>query len=145
MATDPKFLRDISCFRDLSDEQLENLAQITNALCYLPGHTLFEENKPGKLLFFLVKGDVEVFYNIGEAGQVHVDTISGEEIAGCSALIEPYVYTASERCLTEVEVLEIDAEALRNLMQEDLSLGFAIQQRMIALLMDRITNFRLES
>lgn len=93
----------------------------------------------------MVEGDVEVLYRIGESGQVRVDTISGEEIAGCAALIDPYVYTATERSLTEVEVLEIDAEVLRNMMREDCTLGFSIQQHMIALLMDRITNFRLES
>jgi CRP/FNR family transcriptional regulator, cyclic AMP receptor protein len=145
MSTDPNYLRDVSCFRDLSDEQLNSLAQISDALCYPAGHTLFEEGKPGERLFFLVKGDVEVLYQIGEAGQVHVDTLSGQEIAGCSALVEPYAYTATERSLTEVEVLEIDAEALRNLMREDCSLGFAIQQHVIAFLMDRILNFRLGS
>jgi CRP-like cAMP-binding protein len=144
MATDPNYLKAVSCFHDLSDDQLKRLAQIADALCYPPQHTLFEEGKPGKRLFFLVKGDVEVLYHISEDGPVHVDTLTGEEVAGCSALIEPYVYTATERSLTEVEVLEIDAEALRNMMREDCSLGFAIQQRVIALLMDRITDFRLE-
>lgn len=55
MATDPNYLRVVSCFRDLSDEQLESLAQITDALCYPPGQTLFKENKPGKRLFFWLK------------------------------------------------------------------------------------------
>jgi CRP/FNR family cyclic AMP-dependent transcriptional regulator len=143
MATDPKYLRKISCFSGLSDEQLEKLARISNALCYPAHHTLFEEGKPGKHLYFLVKGEVEVFYNIGESGQVRVDTVSDEEMVGCAALVEPFTYTATERSLTEVEMLEIDAEALREMMREDCWLGFSIQQSVIRLLMDRILNFRL--
>ena len=143
MATDPKYLRNISCFSGLSAEQLEKLARISNALCYPAQHTLFEEGKPGKHLYFLVKGEVEVFYNIGESGQVRVDTVSDEEMVGCAALVEPFTYTATERSLTEVEVLEIDAETLREMMREDCRLGFSIQQSVISLLMDRITNFRL--
>ena len=144
MPTDPNFLRDFSCFRDLSEEQLEVIAQITDAVCYPPNRILFQEGKPGEHLFFLVKGDVEVFYRIGEAGQVHVDTISGEDAVGCSALVEPYTYTATERSLTEVDVLEIDAASLRKLMQKDCRLGFSLQQQIIRVLMARVLNLRLE-
>ncbi len=143
MSTDLDYLREFSCFRDLSDEQLKAIAQIADAICYLPGQTLFEEGQPGKRLFFLIKGEVEVFYNIGEAGQVHVDTVSGEEVVGCSALVEPYTYTATERTLTEAEVLEVDAVALRELMQRDLSLGFSLQRHIIGVLMKRILDLRL--
>jgi CRP/FNR family cyclic AMP-dependent transcriptional regulator len=144
MPTDPNYLRNFSCFRDLSEEQLKAIAQITDAVCYPPGRILFEEGKPGEHLFFLVKGDVEVFYKIGEAGQVHVDTISGEEAVGCSALVDPYTYTATERSLTEVEVLETDAVSLRELMQKDCRLGLSLQQQIIKVLMRRILNLRLE-
>jgi CRP/FNR family transcriptional regulator, cyclic AMP receptor protein len=145
MPTDPIFLRDFSCFRDLSDDQLKAIAQITNAVCYQPGQILFEEGKPGEHLFLLVKGDVEVLYSIGEADQVHVDTVSGEDAVGCSALVEPYTYTATERSLTEVEVLEVDAASLRELMQKDCRLGLSLQQHIIRVLMERILNLRLEA
>lgn len=145
MPTDPEYLRDFSCFRNLSDDQVNSLAEITNAVCYPPDYVLFEEGKPGERLFFLVKGDVEVLYKIGEAGQVRVDKVSGEEVVGCSALVEPYTYAATERSLTEVEVLETDVGALRVLMQNDCSLGFSIQQHIIRILMDRVLDLRLGS
>ncbi len=145
MPTDPIFLRDFPCFRDLSEERLNAIAQITTAVCYPPGHILFEEGKPGEHLFFLVKGDVEVFYNIGEAGRVRVDTASREEVIGCSVLVEPYTYTATERSLTEVEVLEVDAASLRELMQKDCQLGLSLQQHIIKVLMERILDLRLET
>lgn len=143
MPTDPIILRDSSCFRDISEDQLKAIAEITNAVCYPPGYVLFEEGSRGERLYLLIKGDVEVLYNIGEAGQAQVDTVSGEEIVGCSALAEPYAYTATERSLTEIEVLEIDADALRKLMKEDCSLGLAIQQQVTRMLLDRIMSLRL--
>lgn len=144
MPTDPMFLRDFSCFRTLSEGKLEAIAQFANAICYPPGYTLFAEGEPGKCLYFLVKGDVEVLYNIGEDGQVQVDKISGHEIAGCSALIEPYTYTATERSLTDIEVLEIDASRLRELMQQDYELAVRLQQSVIDVLMERILDLRLK-
>lgn len=143
MPTEPTFLNEFSCFRDIPEERLKDVAQIANAVCYLPGHILFKEGDPGTCLYYLVKGKVEVFYNIGEEGEVRVDTISGEEIAGCSILVEPHTYTATERCLTEVEVLEIDAQALRELMQKDCQFGMTILQNVIKVLMERILDLRL--
>lgn len=145
MPTDPKYLQRFPCFRDLSDDQLKAIAEITNAVCYQPGYVLFEEGKPGDRLFFLMKGSVEVFYQIGEAGGVQVDTVKGEEVVGCSALVEPYTYTATEKSLTEVEVLEIDSVSLRDLMQKDCCLGFLIYRHIIGVLMDRILDLRLET
>jgi CRP/FNR family cyclic AMP-dependent transcriptional regulator len=144
MPTDPEFLQDFSCFRTLPEDKLKTIAQFANAVCYLPGHTLFNEGEPGKYLYFLINGDIEVLYNIGEDGQVQVNTISGQEIAGCSALIEPYTYTATERSLTEIEVLEIDAPLLRELMQQDSELEALIQQNIIQVLMERILDLRLQ-
>ncbi|MEJ2709719.1 MAG: cyclic nucleotide-binding domain-containing protein [Anaerolineales bacterium] len=142
MPTDPEFLRELSCFRNLSDDQLNSIAEITNAVCYPPDTILFEEGKPGLRLFFLVRGDVEVFHNFGEADQVPVDRVSGEEVVGCSALIEPFTYTATERSMTEVEVLEVDAASLRELMQHDYRLALPIQQHIIRVLMDRVQELR---
>ncbi|MBN2549014.1 MAG: cyclic nucleotide-binding domain-containing protein [Anaerolineales bacterium] len=143
MPTDTSYLKDYPCFRNLSESQLGAIAEITNAVCYPPGYVLFKEGKPGERLFFLVKGEVEVFYEIGEAGQVRVDTVWGEDVIGCSALVEPYEYTATERSLTEIEVLEIDALALRELMQKDCCLGFSLLQYLISNLMKRVVDLRL--
>jgi len=145
MSTNPNLVRNISCFRDLSKDQIKNIAQIANAVCYPPNQVLFREGEPGQNLYFLVKGKIEVLYNIGEAGQVHVDTVSAEEVFECSALIEPYTYTATMRTTSETEVLVVDAIALRELMQKDCRLGFILQQQIIKLLIKRVINFRLES
>jgi CRP/FNR family cyclic AMP-dependent transcriptional regulator len=143
MPTDPVYLRAFPGFGDLSEQQLKAVAPIAEAICYPPGQTLFEEGQVAGRLFFLIKGKVAVLYTIGEAGQVRVDAVSGNEIIGCSALIEPYTYTATERTVTEVEVLEVDAVALRELMQRDCRLGLVLQQHIIRVLMERILDLRL--
>jgi len=145
MPTDPKYLKNFACFQGFSDEQLDAVAEITNAVCYPPDYLLFEEGQPGERILFLESGEVEVEYNIGESGPVCLDTVSGHEVVGCSALVEPYIYTATERSLTQVEVLEVNAEALRALMQADCRLGAALQNYLLQVLMERILNLRLKA
>lgn len=143
MPTDSSYVKNFSCFRDLTEEQQQTVADLATAVCYPKGYVLFEEEKPGDHIFLLASGQVEILYQIGESDSVRVDLISGEEILGCCTLVPPHVYTASARCLTEVEVLKIEGEALRKLMREDCSLGFVIQQEVMQVLLDRVMDFRL--
>lgn len=144
MPTEAALLKSVSCFREMSEEQVNKIAQFTTAVCYPPNHVLFEEGEAGDRLYFLVKGEVEVSYRIGEEGPTRVDSVTGEEIVGCAALVEPYTYTATERSLTDIEVLEVDTAPLRKMMQEDLAMGFKMQQHIIRVLMDRILDLRLQ-
>jgi CRP-like cAMP-binding protein len=144
MPTDPSYLRNFSCFQDLSEDQSEAVAQLTTAICFPPGHLLFEEGQTAEHIYLLAKGDVEVLYKIGDEGLIRVDIVSGEEVIGCAALIPPYEHTETIRSLSEIEVLVLDAVALRKLMLKDCPLGFTIQQQIMRMLLDRIIGFRLE-
>jgi len=144
MPTDPMWLKDRPCFEKISNEQLRSIAQITQVVCYSKGHVLCKENESGEKVFFMVKGDVEVLYNIGEADQVSVDSLHNEEVFGCSALVEPYTYTETVRCLTQVEMLAIDAVELRALMERDCDLGVKLQKHIISRLMAQMVNLRLK-
>ena len=142
MATDPKLIRKFECFRQLTDEQVEEIAEISNSICYPAGHVLVEEGERGEILYLLIEGDIDVFYRNPETDLEKVDTVSSEEVIGCSAIVPPYVYSATEKTLSEVEVLEIKTEALRNIIQEDPDLGLKIQEHIIKILSDRIIDLR---
>lgn len=142
MATDPKLLERFSCFQDLSEAQLTAVAEISNSVCYMKGHTLFKEGDKGEYLYLLLDGDVEVFYvSPGSAGDM-VDRVSSDEVLGCAALVPPYQYTATEKCLSDVEVLEIKMDVLRDLIDADAQIGLKLQAHIIKTLNERILTLR---
>jgi CRP-like cAMP-binding protein len=138
MTIEPGYLKQYTCFRDLSSEQRKSVAQLATAECFFPGYTLFEKGQPGERLFALVKGEVEILQDLGGGAPPHVERILADELLGCATFVPPYVYASTARSLSEIEVLEIDAEALRQLMNADCALGFAIQQQVMKILLDRI-------
>lgn len=142
MATDPKMIRKFECFRQLSDEQVEEIAEISNSICYPAGHVLVEEGERGEILYLLIQGDIDVFYRNPETGLEKVDTVSSEEVIGCSAMVPPYTYSATEKTLSEVEVLEIKTDALRSIIEEDPEVGLKIQEHIIKILNNRILELR---
>jgi CRP-like cAMP-binding protein len=142
MATDSSLIKSFKCFEGLSQAQIDSIAEISNSVCYSPGYVLFRQGETGKYLYLLVEGDVEVRYQTAESGEHKVDTVSCEDLVGCAALVPPYQYTATQECLSEVEVLEIETEALRRLIEEDPKIGITMQQYIIQKLNDRIVNLR---
>ena len=60
MPTDTSYIKSISCFQDLTPEQVDALAEISDIVCYPPKHNIFEEGVIGKRLYFLLKGKVEI-------------------------------------------------------------------------------------
>ena len=145
MAVESYYLRNYSCFQDLTDAQLDEVAQLCEAECFYPGHTLFEDGKPGTHLYLLAKGEVEVLFDIGEEGLVMVDRIDAGKAIGCDVLVPPFTYRYTARSLDEVEVLIINAAKFRALMQEDCKLGLSIQQHIIQILLDQIVDLQLGS
>lgn len=143
MSTQVEYVEKLTCFKNLSTEDKEAIAQISDAVCYSPGHVLFREGEKAGKLFLIVKGQAEAIFNIGEDGQVRVETLSDDEIAGCSALIAPNKYSATERCLTDIEVLEIDIESMQKLIHENCQLGIRLYENIIKFLTKRIFELRM--
>lgn len=142
MATEPNLIRKFSCFRDMTDEQVQLIAKISNSICYPSNYVLFKEGEDGKILYLLIDGDVEIFYTTDKDDLLKVDTVSSEEIVGCSAMVPPFVYTATVQALNDVEVLEIGTQELRQLIDQDPQLGLKFQEYLIQILSDRILDLR---
>ncbi|MCD6425198.1 MAG: cyclic nucleotide-binding domain-containing protein [Anaerolineales bacterium] len=145
MPTNPDRLTRYTCFRALTEDQRQAVAQLAREECFYPGHILFQDEKPGTHLYMLATGEVEVLYNVGEDNPTHVDALGEGEILGCSSLIDPYMYSSTARCLSEIETLVLDAEELRKLMEKDCQIGYSIQKHIIQMLLDRILELRFNT
>jgi CRP-like cAMP-binding protein len=131
-------------FSDLSAEQMHAVVELCREECFYPGYSLFEEGEPATRMYVLVDGEIDVFFTIGEEGLTRVGRIGRGEIFGCSALVPPYVQAATAHAKTRIEVLELDAVALRELFEDDPCLAVSIQQHVIQGLLARIVDLRLE-
>ncbi len=143
MSTQVEYIRKLTCFKDLSAEDQNAIAKISDAVCYSPGYVLFREGEKAKKLYLIIKGQAEAIFNIGEAEQVRVEVLSDDEIAGCSALAEPHQYAATERSITDIEVLEIEIDSMKNLIQENNQLGLRLYENIIKIMSRRILDLRL--
>ena len=126
----PEFLRRYPFFGTLNDAELKAIAMITEETEVAQGLTLFSEGQTADTLYFLIDGNIDLYYVVEE--QFHPETrkefIVGEinpgEVFAISTLIEPHVYTSTAKVDKPGKVLKIQATALRELLKKDCTLGY---------------------
>jgi CRP-like cAMP-binding protein len=138
-----KLLHEYPLFDGLSKDQMQAVMQICREECFLPDTVLFTEGEPAKELFILVDGEVEESFTIDEAMLSLLHPVGPGEIIGCPALAPPYIQSCTTRCLTQVEVLAIDAVGLRDLFARDCETAVIIQQHVIQALLERIGKMQI--
>jgi CRP-like cAMP-binding protein len=62
---------------------------------------------------------------------------------GWSAVVEPYIYTLGALCIDESAFLAIDAEKLRQLMDEDCPIGHKVMKSIAKVVASRLHHTRI--
>jgi CRP/FNR family cyclic AMP-dependent transcriptional regulator len=139
-----KALRRSAFFRNLTDEQLATLAAIAHTEERQRGEYLFREGAPADRLYLIVSGRVELEIQIDAGGAIAVvEALSANDLVGWSAIVEPYLYTSSGRCVQPTVVVAIDGRRLRELMRADARLGLEVYQEIARIVARRLRDTRL--
>ena len=113
-------------------EQRQNLDH-DFGLSFEPGETIFEENDPGKQLFILQDGQVEVFRIV--AGKKKVLSILGPgDVFGEMSLICNQPRSASVRAMTRVRVYTFDRPAFEQMIRQN----YGVAVKIIRMLAQRL-------
>jgi CRP-like cAMP-binding protein len=141
-----EILRGYPFFAGLSEEELQRIAAITEEKTYEPNTYIGYEGHPAEKLYLVVIGPVEVQINTDEEGLQRETVVvrHAGEVCGWSALVEPYILTASLFCPAKATVLEIDAKAMRAMFEENHHLGYRILQRIAAIASERLKRTRFQ-
>ena len=100
-------LRKTPLFKDLSEAEIELLAQSTRIQSYKPGQTIVREGHVGAAFFILVSGSVEVIKHKADSGEEVVATLGAGEFFGEFAMLRHVSRWASVRALEETVCLAI--------------------------------------
>ncbi len=135
-------------FEGLETGQLEKLGNLCRGSSYREGEMIFREGDEATELYVLTYGKVALEMEVHPvpdrlAIPTAVDVITQSEIFGWSALVGPYVYTLSARCMANCTVLAIKGSMLRKVMADDAGLGFVLMKHLARLISRRLTHTRL--
>ncbi len=141
-------LKKFAFFKDFTNDQLVKLEPLAQEESYPAGAHLYANGDPARCLYLVQSGKVAMFMenDLGPGKppmQVTVDVITQGETMGWSAVVDPYIYTLSARCLEETKFIAFDSMKLRQLMEEDCPLGYRIMNSIAKVIATRLTHTRI--
>lgn len=117
-----QLLRNNALFSHLTDDQLLRIIHQSPIQAWGTGETIVTENECGESLFLLDKGRVLISKKTSGEESVDITELKPGDIFGEMTLFTGEPRSASARCLSQVEVIEINRTTLATLMAEDPSL-----------------------
>jgi len=146
----PELLRRFPFFGNLENSQLVAISIIAEEETFNNGDTIFQERSPAESLFLLEEGSIDLYFTVVDnfhpelRQEFSIGEINPGEPFGISALIEPYVLTATARVSSPSRVIRINAAALRATMDTDQSLAYTLMQKIAKAAIDRLNDTRIQ-
>jgi CRP-like cAMP-binding protein len=142
MTVDVALVHGLSLFSSLSEEQLGKVAKLCSEKTISAGQTIHREGEPGKAIFMVLQGDVEVLFTAGGVALACMEWVRAGEILGIRAFFPPYRYLSTAHSLTEGRLLEINAIKLRELCEQDSRLAIFIHECLMQAMLNRVVGLR---
>lgn len=106
-------LKSVSIFSRTPEEVLVDVASVLREVDYRAGETLFDKGDIGTSMYFIVNGRLRV-----HDGDVTVAELGEREIVGELAVLDPQPRSASVTALEDTILLQLDQDALYELMTD---------------------------
>lgn len=125
-------------FNVLSDEQLEEVAKITEKKSYKIHDHIYERGNAAKHLFVVKKGLVSLRrIDPGDEVGIAFETREPGELFGAASFIKPQEYTLTAVCQEDTEVMAIDADKLFELAEKDPAVGYQLMLKIAQIYFER--------
>ena len=132
-------------FRGVSQPQIERISAVAQEHHFDKGQWLLHEGQEAKHLYLVKEGAVELVIKVEDAIEIPMSIIRPDNgCLGIGALVEPYEYSLSARCLDESTLLVIAKSRLQELMQDDPELHCIIMTNLAKKLLNRLRETRQE-
>ena len=126
-------------FKDLTSEEIDQIADITQHEKYKPHETIFEDQHPGLDLYVVISGKVQVRIEaIIPHEYITLSVINPGEILGEFSMIDQEPRSASAVCAERTEMLVINGQKLHELFNNNNRIGYIVMKNIARIMCERI-------
>jgi CRP-like cAMP-binding protein len=117
------------CFQLISREDLKSLSEKRTQITYLKGETIFKQGAFAPHVLFIQSGLIRVYLQTGRNKVQNLWISKNGDFLAFSSLFGERTYSYSAVALKDAELLMIDKESLRKLLQTNPEFGFRITSK----------------
>jgi len=129
---------EIDILKGLNEEQKRQIRNLGRIEHYEPNAVICTEGEKAHTLWLVEEGRVAVESRLVVGLQFPVSIVGGGQAFGWSALVSPYVYTATVVALYKTKVIAIEQEALLSMMRATSPLGLTIMENVASIVASRL-------
>ena len=132
-------------FRGFDEGQMKKIMAIGKEITMKKGQQIFREGQEANGVYVLRSGAVELMTVVEKDFDLPISLLREPgDVFGSSALVPPYQYSLSARCVEEGTLFCMETKALRELALEDHDIGFQIMTNLAAYFLERVKETRQE-
>jgi CRP/FNR family cyclic AMP-dependent transcriptional regulator len=105
-------LRKCDMFRAVDDEELRELVKMCGYEEFEAGAIICKQDRKEEKFYVIEHGGVGIILEVGPLAQRQVQAVTEYEVFGWSALLAPYICTATVKALERTKVLAFDGQEL---------------------------------
>ncbi len=122
----------------LQDYMIDNLLPCVDLLMFEERETIFREKEPATRFYMVKRGKVVLEQRISDKITVSVGAIKAGYSFGWSAVLVDGTYTSDAVCTETCEVFSVRSDRLKNLLDNDHSMGYMLTQRILQIIKSRL-------
>lgn len=119
-------LKEITLFRELSDEDIEVVASVLEEAFYKKGSVVWEEGTPEQGLHIIDHGKVRVCRNTREGHKQVLAVLKDNNFYGELSILDGRMHSASVEAVEDTKVLVLHKSSMDKLLQENPQIAFNI-------------------
>jgi CRP-like cAMP-binding protein len=133
-----KDLKKFDTFSLLSEDQLAEIAKITEKQTFKKGAQVYQEGDRANHIFLVTKGLVSM-RKIAPGDTIGISFESREkgDLFGTACFMKPQEYTLNSVCMEDSEVMAIDADKLFDLFQQHPEIGYKFMKEIAKIYFER--------
>jgi len=132
-------------FKDLDEGQMAKIRAIGKEIAVKSGQQIFREGQEANGVYIVRQGSVELLTVIEKEIELPISILREPgDTFGTSALVPPYRYSLSARCVEEGTLFSMETKAVRKLAAEEHDIGCKIMTNLAAHFLERLKETRQE-
>ena len=132
-------------FNGLDASQTKKVMDTGNQIPMKKGQQIFKEGQAANGVYIVKSGAVELLTTVEKDFDLPISILRNPgDVFGTSALVPPYQYSLSARCVEEGVLFCMETSALRKLAAEDREIGCQMMTNLAGHFLDRLKETRQE-
>jgi CRP-like cAMP-binding protein len=131
-------IKQIEFFSVFSEEQLEELSKITEKRIYEKGALVYQRGYEANRIYVVTKGLISLNrIEPGEKIGISFEKREQGELFGAACFMEPQEYTLTAVCMSDSEVMVLDADKLLEICKREPELGYKFLKEVAQIYFER--------